>query len=119
MSICLICIHELVGLRGVVNNAGVNMHGEMELMTLGLLQKVIDINFYGPVRVTKAFLPLIRKSKGSLYCFIVVMNLNLYVHCIHALTSRSPSRGPNNLFVYEQQQNLGRGLQHETGLSPE
>ena len=53
-----------VGLRGVVNNAGINMHGEIELMTLGLLQRVMDINFFGTVRVTKAFLPLIRKSKG-------------------------------------------------------
>ena len=44
--------------------------------------------------------------------------LNLYVRCFHALMSRSPSRGPNNLYVYEPQQNLGRGLlQRETGLS--
>ena len=48
----------------MVNNAGINMHGEIELMTLGLLQRVMDINFFGTVRVTKAFLPLIRKSKG-------------------------------------------------------
>ena len=32
--------------------------------------------------------------------------------------SRSLAREPNNLYVYEPQQNLGRGqLQHETGLS--
>ena len=34
--------------------------------------------------------------------------------------SRSPSREPNNLYVYEAHQNLGRGLlQRETGVSPQ
>ena len=58
---CLFIYYERVGLRGMVNNAGMNMHGEMELMTLDLLQNVMDINFYGPVRVMMAFLPLLRK----------------------------------------------------------
>ena len=45
------------------------------------------------------------------------MNLNLYVRCFDALMS-SPSRGENNFYVYELQQNLGRGLQQrESGLS--
>ena len=42
--------------------------------------------------------------------FISVMNPNLNVHCFDALMSRSHSRGPNNLHVYEPQENLGRGL---------
>ena len=33
-------------------------------------------------------------------CFISVMNLDLYVHCLDSLMSRSPSRGPNNVYVY-------------------
>ena len=33
-------------------------------------------------------------------CFISVMNLDLYVHCFESLMSSSPSRGPNNLYVY-------------------
>ena len=33
-------------------------------------------------------------------CFISVMNLDLYVHCFDSLMSRSPSSGPNNLYVY-------------------
>ena len=49
-----------------------------------------------------------------------MMSLNLYVRCFDALMSRSPSRGLNNLYVYESQQNPGRGLlQPETGLSPQ
>ena len=40
--------------------------------------------------------------------------------CFDSLISRSPSREPNNSYVYEAQQNLGRGLlQRETCLSPQ
>ena len=53
-------------------------------------------------------------------CFISVLNLDLYVAVlIRWLVYRSPSREPNNLYVYEAQHNLGRGLlQRETCLSP-
>ena len=51
-------------------------------------------------------------------CFISVLALDLYVCCFDALLSRSLLRGPNNLYVYELQQNLGRGLlERETGLN--
>ena len=50
----------------MINNAGINMHGDVELLTLGLIKRVVDVNFYGPIRVTKACLPLIRQSKGTL-----------------------------------------------------
>ena len=33
-------------------------------------------------------------------CFIAVMNFDLYVHCFDSSMSRSPSRGPKNLYVY-------------------
>ena len=51
----------------MINNAGINMHGEAELVTLGHFKRVVNINLYGPIRVAKAFLPLIRQSKGNLY----------------------------------------------------
>ena len=52
-------------------------------------------------------------------CFILVLNLDLYVCCFDWVMSRSPSRGPNNLCFYEPQHNLGRGLlQREIGVSP-
>ena len=51
--------------------------------------------------------------------FISVLNLYLYVWCFCAFMSRSPSRGPNNLCVYEPQQNLGWGLlERKTYLCP-
>ena len=36
-------------------------------------------------------------------CCISLMNLNLYVRCFDSLMSRSPSRGPNNFYVYMNQ----------------
>ena len=50
-------------------------------------------------------------------CFISVLNLDLYVCCFDAyILVRNPSRGPNNLYIYELQKNIGRGLlQRKTG----
>ena len=36
-------------------------------------------------------------------CFNSVMNLDLYVCCFESLMSRGPSRGPNNFYVYMNQ----------------
>nr|CAD7573805.1 unnamed protein product [Timema californicum] len=40
--------------------------GEIELMPVEIFQRIIEVNTIGSVRVTKAFLPLVRKSKGRL-----------------------------------------------------
>ncbi|NWQ82298.1 BDH protein, partial [Columbina picui] len=52
------------GLWGLVNNAGVSTFGEVEFATLDNYKNVAEINLWGTVRVTKAFLPLIRRAKG-------------------------------------------------------
>ncbi|XP_048810688.1 D-beta-hydroxybutyrate dehydrogenase, mitochondrial-like isoform X2 [Lagopus muta] len=52
------------GLWGLVNNAGVSTFGEVEFTSLDNYKEVTDINLWGTVRVTKAFLPLIRRAKG-------------------------------------------------------
>ena len=41
--------------------------------------------------------------------FITSLNLYLYVCCYDTWMSRNTSRGPNNVYGYEPQQNLGRG----------
>ncbi|XP_022110912.1 D-beta-hydroxybutyrate dehydrogenase, mitochondrial-like [Acanthaster planci] len=53
-------------LWGVVNNAGVLTFGMVEWICLDAFKKVMEVNTWGMVRVTKAFLPLIRKSKGRI-----------------------------------------------------
>lgn len=52
------------GLWGVVNNAGIDLYGDVEFLTLDLYRRVADVNLFGTISVTKTFLPLIRKSKG-------------------------------------------------------
>ncbi|XP_064930003.1 D-beta-hydroxybutyrate dehydrogenase, mitochondrial isoform X3 [Columba livia] len=51
-------------LWGLVNNAGISTFGEVEFATLDNYKNVAEINLWGTVRVTKAFLPLIRRAKG-------------------------------------------------------
>ena len=44
----------------------------------------------------------------------------LICYCFDSLMSRSPSRAPNSLYVYEPQQNLVQGLlKYETSLRPQ
>ena len=54
----------LTGLWGLVNNAGLSMLGDIELTTMSQFSNVVNINQLGMVRVTKAFLPAIRRRKG-------------------------------------------------------
>uniref|UniRef100_A0A8C8VFA9 Hydroxysteroid 17-beta dehydrogenase 2 n=1 Tax=Pelusios castaneus TaxID=367368 RepID=A0A8C8VFA9_9SAUR len=55
------------GLWGVVNNAGIlGFPGDGELLPMSLYKQCMDVNFFGPVEVTKKFLPLLRKSRGRL-----------------------------------------------------
>lgn len=46
----------------LINNAGVMFVGVSEAYSLDQVQKQFDTNFFGVVRVTKAFLPVLRKS---------------------------------------------------------
>ncbi|XP_021353493.1 D-beta-hydroxybutyrate dehydrogenase, mitochondrial-like isoform X2 [Mizuhopecten yessoensis] len=52
-------------LWAVVNNAGINMPGDVELATVDQYKKCAEVNLYGPIRVIRAFLPLIRRSKDE------------------------------------------------------
>lgn len=53
-------------LRGIVNNAGVVAVAPLVEMTETELQFVLDVNLYGPYRITKAFAPLLLASKGRI-----------------------------------------------------
>jgi len=50
----------------LINNAGISMRALFEDMDVEVLEKVMDINFYGAVYATKAALPYIIKNKGSI-----------------------------------------------------
>ncbi|GAA6140136.1 hypothetical protein NBRC116583_38830 [Arenicella sp. 4NH20-0111] len=54
------------GLHGLVNNAGVFIYSPMIEVSEKEMDFLMDVNVYGPYRVTKAFAPLIMKSKGRI-----------------------------------------------------
>jgi len=49
----------------LINNAGITMRALFNDVDLGVIRKVMDINFYGVLYATKACLPEIIKNKGS------------------------------------------------------
>jgi len=54
------------GLHGLVNNAGIATVGAATETSIEEFDLVMDVNVYGPFRVTKAFAPLILASKGRI-----------------------------------------------------
>ncbi|MBB5777822.1 SDR family NAD(P)-dependent oxidoreductase [Nonomuraea jabiensis] len=52
------------GLRAVINNAGVIVQGPLEIVPPAELRRQFEVNTYGPVFVTQAFLPLLRTGGG-------------------------------------------------------
>ncbi|GLH13147.1 Dehydrogenase/reductase SDR family protein 7-like [Gryllus bimaculatus] len=53
-------------LQAIVNNAGILNIGEINWLDIEELRQTIDVNAIGQMRVTQAFLPLLRKSKGRI-----------------------------------------------------
>jgi len=54
------------GLYGLINNAGVAIFGPIIEVDVAELEYQMNVNVYGPYRVTQAFAPLIIKSKGRI-----------------------------------------------------
>ncbi len=51
------------GLWALVNNSGIAVLGYAEWIPLTVYEKVISVNMWGTIRMTMAFLPLLRKEK--------------------------------------------------------
>nr|XP_045005681.1 D-beta-hydroxybutyrate dehydrogenase, mitochondrial [Jaculus jaculus]XP_045005682.1 D-beta-hydroxybutyrate dehydrogenase, mitochondrial [Jaculus jaculus]XP_045005683.1 D-beta-hydroxybutyrate dehydrogenase, mitochondrial [Jaculus jaculus]XP_045005684.1 D-beta-hydroxybutyrate dehydrogenase, mitochondrial [Jaculus jaculus]XP_045005685.1 D-beta-hydroxybutyrate dehydrogenase, mitochondrial [Jaculus jaculus]XP_045005686.1 D-beta-hydroxybutyrate dehydrogenase, mitochondrial [Jaculus jaculus] len=54
------------GMWGLVNNAGISTFGEVEFTSMETYKEVAEVNLWGTVRTTKAFLPLLRRARGRL-----------------------------------------------------
>ncbi|WP_299774698.1 SDR family oxidoreductase [uncultured Pseudoteredinibacter sp.] len=54
------------GLYGLINNAGVSIFGPMLELPVEQVKYQMDVNVYGPMRVSQAFAPLIMQSKGRI-----------------------------------------------------
>ena len=53
-------------LQALINNAGVSAFGWAEMIPVDRYEFNMKVNYFGTVRVTKSFLPLLRSSKGRL-----------------------------------------------------
>ena len=49
-----------------MNNAGIGPVGLIEWQTVEEMKQVLDVNLWGMVSVTKAFLPQLKKTKGRI-----------------------------------------------------
>jgi NAD(P)-dependent dehydrogenase (short-subunit alcohol dehydrogenase family) len=54
------------GLQGLVNNAGIGVGGPLEFVDIDELRRQFEVNVFGQVAVTQAFLPLIRRARGRI-----------------------------------------------------
>jgi NAD(P)-dependent dehydrogenase (short-subunit alcohol dehydrogenase family) len=54
------------GLDGLVNVAGIGMVRPLEYATAADLQKIFEVNVFGQIAVSQAFLPLLRQSRGRI-----------------------------------------------------
>ncbi len=53
-------------LAGLVNNAGIPGGGPIEFIELDTLRQIFEVNVFGLVRTTQAFIPLLRESQGRI-----------------------------------------------------
>ena len=51
------------GLGGLINNSGISVPGPIELLSVEDIARNFDVNVFGVLRVTKAFLPLLGAEK--------------------------------------------------------
>ena len=54
------------GLAGLVNNAGIAVAGPVELLPVTEWRRQFEVNVFGLVAVTQAFLPLLRRGQGRI-----------------------------------------------------
>ncbi len=54
------------GLCALVNNAGIGRGAPLEYVDPNVVREVFEVNVMGPLLLTQAFLPLIRKAKGRI-----------------------------------------------------
>jgi NAD(P)-dependent dehydrogenase (short-subunit alcohol dehydrogenase family) len=85
------------GLYGLVNNAGVATPGPLAELSMDEFDLQMKVNVYGPVRMVKAFLPLLAQSKGritnigSISGILAAKDLNTYSMTKHAMEAFTDS----------------------------
>jgi NAD(P)-dependent dehydrogenase (short-subunit alcohol dehydrogenase family) len=57
-------------LYGLVNNAGITVAGPLEYLPVDEIRRQFEVNVFGHLAVTQAFLPLLRKADGGRIVFM-------------------------------------------------
>ena len=65
-SFTQIFYYYIPGIDGVVNNAGICLLGLFEWHNVEKERQVFEVNYWGPVRLVKALLPLLKQSRGRI-----------------------------------------------------
>ncbi|XP_019746155.1 D-beta-hydroxybutyrate dehydrogenase, mitochondrial-like isoform X2 [Hippocampus comes] len=78
------------GLWAVVNNAGISDWAEIEWSTIEDFRHMVDINLFGCIRMTVAFLPLVRAAKGRM---VFVSSIFSFFNCLNMATYSVSKRG--------------------------
>lgn len=91
-------IETLGGIDVVINNAGFAIPGYIHELTPEQFQAMMDVNFFGMVNVTQAFLPTLREQKSGRICnvsstlgFLGCFGYTAYAASKHAITGFTES----------------------------
>ena len=59
----------MVGVWGLVNNAGISDTAPIEWQPVDIFKRIADVNLWGMIGVTKTFLPLVKRARGRVVNF--------------------------------------------------
>jgi len=102
----------------VFNIAGLSRLGKFEHTPLESMEKVMDVNYWGVVRMCKAFLPQVLKTKGSLCNISSVFGIIGYAGQTHYCSSKFAVRGFSETLAQElKEQGVSVSCVHPGGVA--
>ncbi len=100
-------VDQLGGVDILINNAGISMRAPFEHVKLDVLKEVMNVNYWGAVYCTKAALPELLKSKGSL---VAVSSVTGFKGLPGRTAYASSKFALNGLFESLRMEYMSRGL---------
>ena len=70
-------IFSFSGLYGLVNNAGICVCGEFEWLTWKQIQRQVEVNLLGTMRVTKYCMPLLKPTQGNSFLIWIEFTIEM------------------------------------------